>query len=391
MYLTSVAIAAWLQNQNQLSIFAIAVSAIVAWPFAALLGVGIAIDIVPVILIDSHFYGKWVVAPLNIVLYNIFTEHGPDLYGVEPWYYYIINGFLNFNIAFPLAIISLPILFFSKLIVSADDTNRNVTAVLCFCLAPFYLWLTVFILQPHKEERFLFPIYTLICLSAAICIDHLQRLISWAKYGRKAIHYTQYILNKWFVIGLLMLHASGSVSRCFALYKNYQAPLHVYGDLMKVAHNSSLHPLSSYVQVNLCVGKEWYRFPSSFFLPENWKLMFVKSEFKGQLPKYFESENPTSSIPSHMNDMNLEEPTRYINVSKCHYLVDLDVPTESKLEPRYSLQTKQWKVLYSGDFLFSSGSSSLFRALYVPFLTSKKVKYIKYNLLQTTRLAKRRK
>lgn len=36
---------------------------------------------VPVVVIDSYYYGKLVVAPLNIVLYNVFTPHGPDLYG----------------------------------------------------------------------------------------------------------------------------------------------------------------------------------------------------------------------------------------------------------------------------------------------------------------------
>ena len=29
--------------------------------------------------------------------------------GVEPWYFYFINGFLNFNIAFILALMSLPL------------------------------------------------------------------------------------------------------------------------------------------------------------------------------------------------------------------------------------------------------------------------------------------
>lgn len=32
-------------------------------------------------VIDSYYYGKLVVTPLNIVLYNVFTPHGPDLYG----------------------------------------------------------------------------------------------------------------------------------------------------------------------------------------------------------------------------------------------------------------------------------------------------------------------
>lgn len=36
---------------------------------------------VPLVVVDSYYYGKLVVAPLNIVLYNVFTPHGPDLYG----------------------------------------------------------------------------------------------------------------------------------------------------------------------------------------------------------------------------------------------------------------------------------------------------------------------
>lgn len=63
------------------------------WSFVALITL-----LVPTVLVDSWHYGRLVVAPWNIVAYNIFTEHGPDLYGVEPWTYYFVNGFLNFNI-----------------------------------------------------------------------------------------------------------------------------------------------------------------------------------------------------------------------------------------------------------------------------------------------------
>ena len=36
----------------------------------------------------------------------------------------------------------------------------------------------------------------------------------------------------------------------------------------------------------VCVGKEWYRFPSSFYLPHSsFKIGFLESEFRGQLPK----------------------------------------------------------------------------------------------------------
>ena len=59
--------------------------------------------------IDSHYFGRLVVAPWNIVMYNVFSSHGPDLYGTEPWTFYIVNGILNFNIIFVAALVSLPL------------------------------------------------------------------------------------------------------------------------------------------------------------------------------------------------------------------------------------------------------------------------------------------
>src|SRR5438105_4624735 len=41
---------------------------------------------------------------------------------------------------------------------------------LTFRLLPFYLWLFTFIIQPHKEERFLFVVYPLICLNSAVAM-----------------------------------------------------------------------------------------------------------------------------------------------------------------------------------------------------------------------------
>ena len=50
------------------------------------------------------------------------------------------------------------------------------------------------------------------------------------------------------------------------------------------------------------------------FLSFRWHLKFIKSEFRGQLPKPYDSgENSTSIIPSHMNDMNREETSRYVS------------------------------------------------------------------------------
>lgn len=120
MYFGCASLAAWWQMRYALAVILMAIASLLGWPFAGLLGVPIAIDMlfrqqlkstfliwvtisaisigVPILLIDSHFFGKWTFAPLNIVLYNIFTSHGPNIYGTEPFNYYLFNGFLNFNI-----------------------------------------------------------------------------------------------------------------------------------------------------------------------------------------------------------------------------------------------------------------------------------------------------
>jgi alpha-1,2-mannosyltransferase len=45
------------------------------------------------------------------VFYNVInrSKGGSELYGVEPWTYYFMNGFLNFNLLLPLALLSLPV------------------------------------------------------------------------------------------------------------------------------------------------------------------------------------------------------------------------------------------------------------------------------------------
>ncbi len=39
----------------------------------------------------------------------MFTSHGPDLYGTEPASFYLLNGLLNFNVAFPAALAVIPL------------------------------------------------------------------------------------------------------------------------------------------------------------------------------------------------------------------------------------------------------------------------------------------
>lgn len=406
MYLTMIAVGGWVAGNNKVAIMAVAASAIVGWPFAGVLGIPIAADIVlrqkkfvsfvgwciialviflvPLVLIDSYYFGKLVVAPFNIMLYNVFSQHGPDLYGVEPLSYYLFNGFLNFNVIFFLALLSIPVVLLLGLITRLPTNDR---IPLWLLLSPMYIWILIFFTQPHKEERFLFPVYPFFALGGAVFLDSLQRTWSYLLPDKTKSRYTDSSSVVTIFTGILF--SLLCMSRSVALYQGYHASMDVYVELQNIASNPRIHTLPQEKNVNICIGKEWYRFPSNFFLPnEKWHLQFIKSEFKGLLPKPYEpGVNGPRILPSHMNDLNLEEPTRYIDVSRCHYLIDLDVPSNSKLELDYS-QSDDWTIVASAPYLDASRSHRLMRAFYIPFVSSYYCTYANYNILKTTRTKK---
>lgn len=408
MYLSTIAIAAWYGRQYELAIFATALSALLGWPFAALLGLPIAIEmllhkqewskfikwvvisgtvvLIPMIWIDSMYYGKLVIAPLNIVMYNVFTNHGPNIYGIEPFSYYIYNGFLNFNFVFIGAICAPFGLFLVWLIVPARPRDR-----LClsywYSLAPLYLWFLVFFSQPHKEERFLFPVYPMICMAGGIAVDTIQKLYFFIRTKITSLHIAYHYLQYTVYITCFAILICGllGISRSLAIYKGYYAPMEVLIDTNKLGLEKEI---SKDININFCIGKEWHRFPSSFFFPSNnWKLQYLRSEFKGQLPQPFlNHENATSIVQPYFNDMNREEPTRYFNLDKCHFVLDLDNGIETILEPNYSRFNDNFTIIKSSKFLNSAKSHRFFRAFYIPFLSDKYCIYDSYNLLQNIKL-----
>lgn len=50
----------------------------------------------------------------------------------------------------------------------------------------------------------------------------------------------------------------------------YHAPLDVFGELQQRALDRQLEAnVPPDTPVNVCIGKEWYRFPSNFFMPDD--------------------------------------------------------------------------------------------------------------------------
>ncbi|KAF8959365.1 mannosyltransferase [Entomortierella lignicola] len=403
---------------------------------AAVLG----LVLVPIIIIDHYYYKKLVIVPLNIVLYNVFGgDVGPDIFGTEPWWFYILNGLLNFNILFPAALLSLPALFITYFTI--PDVLPNPTfslgikdPLLWFTLklSPFYLWFAIFTAQPHKEERFLFVVYPLICFNAVLTLFMAQKIVQRifdkliTRSKTSAIH--KYAGGLVWVI--LFASAAVSLSRIIALHEHYNAPIEVYRrsfDLVKVPTPiniqeptspipSSPSPsenaaLNSQEITRVCVGKEWYRFPSHYFFPEGAKLGLIKSHFDGLLPGEFKEhlsheEIPslpkqpsaadgkehqpfkvdwrwsadrrpgTSFIPTLMNNENKEVHEYYTPLDQCQYLVDLDYSgramdneSEDLIEPRYLQDKENWEKLYCHKFLdtmVGAGRNRWVRAFWIP-------------------------
>jgi alpha-1,2-mannosyltransferase len=104
-----------------------------------------------------------------------------------------------------------------------------------------------------------------------------------------------------------------SGSRAVSLTRNYGAIVHIYTHLSTNELNTVDKYFPGVDPINICVGKEWYRFPSNFFLPsERFQLRFLKSGFTGQLPKPYAPVNGTWIMPHGFNDQNREEFDRYV-------------------------------------------------------------------------------
>lgn len=147
------------------------------------------------------------------------------------------------------------------------------------------------------------------------------------------------------VVGSTLL----SFSRILALWKYYHAPLtvayvfeaeelprllNVTGFLPVPPPNTNaddlpridLSPIKQF-DLRLCLGKEWYRFPGHYLVPDGVRVDFVKSDFDGLLPGHFGEggvkatevskwwiRDDTRTIPRGLNDLNREEPKHYVRI-----------------------------------------------------------------------------
>jgi alpha-1,2-mannosyltransferase len=180
-------------------------------------------------------------------------------------------------------------------------------------MSPFYLWLAIFSFQPHKEERFMYPVYPALALNAAMALHII--LAAFGNADPKTLVGKVPARLKLFIISTCII---GSIeiglARIYGIYTAYSAPLKIYEPL-QISGVGALGTSGD----SVCFGKDWYRFPTSYFLPNGMRAKFIKSEFDGLLPGEF-SEAKTGFgfwsgahlMPSGMNDRNEEDFGKYV-------------------------------------------------------------------------------
>ncbi|XP_053658619.1 alpha-1,2-mannosyltransferase ALG9 [Anopheles marshallii] len=395
MYITLATIAAWLNEDSKTVIAVTALSGLIGWPFAVIVAVPFTLEQllwkrqivpfvknalfygclfgIPIVLIDSLYFGTFTVAAVNIIRYNVFTSHGPDLYGVEPVLFYGKNLFLNHNIAFTITVSSPAVVILAAAVRVRNTKNRLSPLQALWLMMPLYLWLMVFVVQAHKEERFLFPVYPFFSLGTALLLDqtfsHMKRVFGAPRST---------IANRAMGFVVLATALCLGVSRILANSMHYHAPMAILNGL----------PPANDQEMNVCYGKEWYRFPGSFFLPPNYRARFIESSFTGMLPAYYqETENGTQIVHDYFNDQNRGHPYMLFNLSECDFLVDLDTGAsydEQNKEPNYSADEKTWSIVESIKFVLAARSDMFARAYYVPSYPY--IVYGNYNLLQRIKI-----
>jgi alpha-1,2-mannosyltransferase len=363
MCLLMVSLGCWLRGLRSLAVIVGAASVLLGVPFAIVILIPMALRLVqgeglvpvavwgaigsvlslgPQLLVDRWFYGKWVFAVANIVFYNALSgETDSTLYGIEPLSFYHNNLMLNLTVVYPMAAMGLLGAF--------EELFRSRRSLRAWIGVSAGLWLMLMSFMPHKEQRFLYPVYPLLVLSACAGISQAMIVLTQGHRAR-------------LLVGLLVAAVLvTSASRIVAVHRYRSGTMTVW------------HGLQQERNKTLCMGMDWYRFPSSFWLPDDSvRLEFVKSRFTGLLPKHFAQwPDATRAIPSGMNNRNREETDRYVSLEKCDLMVE------------EGWAWKKSRVVAEASILDSAAKPSFFRAFYVPFVSDGRVARKKYAIVRT--------
>jgi len=145
-------------------------------------------------------------------------------------------------------------------------------------------------------------------------------------------------------------------------------------------------------KLEVCTGSEWYQFPSHYFLPTAARLQYLRDGFTGILPQHFAAERGTLVAPLQaFNDLNRQEPARYLDLAQCDFLVvlvDRNKPVQetelrAQLLREEGSDTAMFRQVASAQVISPDYSlSSLHRAYFIPYQTPKSVRFQDYVLYE---------
>lgn len=468
--------AAWISQRYGVAVLAIALAALLGWIFAAVLGIPLALYIIfngvqggraksdrdlyqqsgyaamgdgadvrsvtqrvisgissllrwallsglPIVAVmtavDSWHFGRFVCAPLNHVLYNVFPKPGTGshLYGTEPASYYVINLFLNHPVAAPLFFIYPFVALVASMTLGSrnphrddDEDNtrrrrrRNTTSSTTksktlnyrfVYVSAAYLAFAVFVIQPHKEERFLTPMYPLVAVAATFALEDVTRLLtallSACAPGFKRSLPLRTRFRRMVASFVIFATVVTGVSRAAIQVHAFRAPLQIYARLserlVSLTDTISAGQQNRVVgkgteadnhDINVCVGAEWYRFPGNMFMPsKHHHIRFLANGgFDGALPMAF-TENGTRGAPIGLNEYNRAVPQQFFNGS-CHFSVCIKQHGDCR---KADSRNGRSQIIMSMPFLDSDHSPQGVRAFYMPF-TTKMLKWNDYVVIQ---------
>lgn len=169
--------------------------------------------------------------------------------------------------------------------------------------------------------------------------------------------------------------ATVSAARTAALVGYYNAPMLLFAKLPGAPAALS-HATSR--ELVVCMGEQWHRFPSSFYLPgPHYRLGFVKTAFDGMLPLAFNaSAGGTAFAPAELNDRNQEVAQQYVRdaASTCAFWVGL----HAEAPPAGA----RWSLVAEVPFLDAPRSPALWRAFRVPVLSARRNAFTAMRLLR---------
>ena len=294
---------------------------------------------------------------------------------------------------------------------SPEPGETSPYTLLSLRLSGFYLWLTILSLEPHKEERFFYPAYPLLCLNAGVALYLIRGLLEtiYIKLTNSSYRASQTTIFSNLTLFAVLFTGILSLGRIVGLYQWYHAPLDLafqfeYNTVPSILAGlgytpkpvpKSVQPRKGEIiypewdlaplaqldpKIRVCWAGEWFRFPGSYLFPTEVELAFVRTDFDGMMPRPWESSAPSGTSwwprgetrvvrPGRFNGLNKasDEPGTNVEPETCNYLVALHLPsaTPTPAEPDWT-RDERFEKSWCTTFLDAQSSKWWSRLVWLP-------------------------